>query len=127
LRNYSWPRGASSSLKQNLGKDEGSAEGEGQGEAHVLCCTGTLSPPDLAAHCARWARPVTLASADGMLGVAPAASFLLGTALLCLALRHGCVPASLTDGGRDCLVERAMISFQGAEGVATASLCGGTS
>lgn len=101
------------------------AEGE---TPDVLFCTGTLASADLAwyrkALGSQRPRPAGLASADGMLGVAPAASFVLATALACLCLRHGGVPAALADGGLDCNTERAMVACLGPDGTAAASLSG---
>jgi hypothetical protein len=76
---------------------------------------------------ARWTRSATLASADGLLGVAPAASFPLSTALACLSLRQGYLPASLAESGVPYPVGCALVSFLGREGVAAAALSRGPS
>jgi 3-oxoacyl-(acyl-carrier-protein) synthase len=100
----------------------------GLAASEVFFCTGSSIPTDLASQRqrlrARWTQSATLASADGLLGVAPAASFLLATALACLSLRQGRLPASLAENGVDCPVAEALVSFVGAEGVAAAALTG---
>ena len=92
----------------------------------VLFRTGSLAAADLHAERARararWAVPATLASADGLLGVAPAASFLLATALACLSLRQGHVPASLAEDRAVRAVERVLVAFSDGQGAAAARL-----
>jgi 3-oxoacyl-(acyl-carrier-protein) synthase len=83
--------------------------------AHVLMATGSLSAAEVEADRRRaqalWGRSGKLASADGLLGVAPAASFCLTTALVCLALRHGSLPGPLVEDGAAVPVKRALVSF----------------
>jgi 3-oxoacyl-[acyl-carrier-protein] synthase II len=94
----------------------------------VAFCTGSLTAAEPPAYLARvreiWSRPAMLASADGLLGVAPAASFLLHVALACLCLRQGNLPAALTERGSGGPVVRAMIAFRDTQGVAAARLAG---
>jgi hypothetical protein len=75
---------------------------------------------------ARWASPVAIASADGLLGVAPAASFLLATALACLSLREGRVPAALCEVGAALDARAALVSFHDGQGAAAALLASAT-
>jgi hypothetical protein len=83
--------------------------------AHVLMATGSLSAAEVEADRGRaqvlWGRSGKLASADGLLGVAPAASFCLTTALACLALRDGSLPGPLVEDGAAVPVKRALVSF----------------
>ena len=121
--------GAIRSPRPASARGEGEAEGQSgavEQSADISFCTGSLSPADVAAQRAH-ASAATLASADGMLGVAPAASFLLATALACLSLRQGSLPAALAESGRARPVARARIAFNGVVGVAAAALSGGPS
>ena len=96
------------------------------GAPDVLLCTGSRSAVDVRADRervrTRWVNQVTLASADGLLGVAPAASFLLATALACLSLRQGRVPAPLGETGVARDARAALVSFHDGQGAAAALL-----
>jgi 3-oxoacyl-(acyl-carrier-protein) synthase len=93
---------------------------------NVLFQTGSLSAADVRADSerarGRWTTPPALASADGLLGVAPAASFLLTTALACLSLRHGRVPAALTQASAEREVDRVLVAFNDQRAAAVALL-----
>lgn len=69
-----------------------------------------------------WNTPATFASADGLLGVAPAASFLLTVAIACLSLRQRQVPASMTMDASDCDTDCALVAFHDQQNAATALL-----
>jgi hypothetical protein len=92
----------------------------------VLFDTGTLSSAEVESNRrrsrTRWSTPPVLASADGLLGVAPAASFLLATALASLALREGRVPVAMLDDGSSKTVARAGVSFHDRQSAALAFL-----
>lgn len=92
----------------------------------VLFCTGNLTSAEVRSDRQRarnrWPTLAALACADGALGVAPAASFLLATALATLALRAGRVPGGIVDGAQAKPVARAGISFHDAHAAALAVL-----
>ena len=91
----------------------------------LIFCTGMLNAADVKAdrrRAARWSTAPALASADGLLGVAPAASFVLGAALACLTLRDGRVPSAITDGVPPARIARSMVSFRDGEAAALAVL-----
>ena len=94
--------------------------------AHVLVSTGSLSAAEVEADRERaqavWGRSGKLASADGLLGVAPAASFCLSTALACLAMRDGLLPGPLVEDGAAVPVKRALVSFHDEHAAAAAVL-----
>jgi len=71
---------------------------------------------------ARWTTMPTFASADGLLGVAPAASFLLTSALACLSLRQRRVPAPITEDATDRETDCALVVFHDSQNAATALL-----
>jgi 3-oxoacyl-[acyl-carrier-protein] synthase II len=81
----------------------------------VLFTTGALSAAEIDADRTRaravWKTPPKLASADGLLGVAPAASFCLASALACLSLGQGSVPAPLVEDATAVGCERVLVSF----------------
>jgi hypothetical protein len=90
----------------------------------VLLCTGLASASEMAAErerARRWAKPPVLACADGLLGVAPAASFVLASALACLALSRGSLPAAMSDGAAGQLA-RTWVSFHDPQSAALAVL-----
>ena len=86
----------------------------------------TLAAADLCADRgrarARWTTPQTFASADGLLGVAPAASFLLATSLACLSLRQRRVPAPITEDATARETDCALVTFRDCQSAATALL-----
>jgi 3-oxoacyl-(acyl-carrier-protein) synthase len=91
----------------------------------VVFCAGALAAADVRADRERarahWTTPV-LASADGLLGVAPAASFPLAAALACLSLRHGCVPAAVAEDATERELTRALVTFGDERATAAALL-----
>ncbi len=90
----------------------------------ALLCTGMTNASEVEAdrqRAGRWAAPPVLASADGLLGVAPAASFVLASALACLSLSSGSLPAGLGDG-TPARLTRTWISFHDAQSAALAVL-----
>jgi hypothetical protein len=91
-----------------------------------LFTTGLLSAGAVHTERARaqalWSPPATLACLDGLLGVAPAASFPLALAAACLALRQGYVPAALAGSGEDRPLRRALIAFHDEDRAAAAAV-----
>jgi 3-oxoacyl-(acyl-carrier-protein) synthase len=81
----------------------------------ALMVTGTTSAPKMAEERARaaalWAPAPVLASVDGWLGVAPAASWLLALALACHALRERKLPAPSCQEETPTNLRRILISF----------------
>jgi hypothetical protein len=93
----------------------------------VVWTTGASSRADVQADVdrarSRWGSAV-LASADGLLGVAPATSWVLACALACVALRQGRVPAPLLNTSGD-HVRRILVSFHDQQAAVAAVLSGG--
>jgi 3-oxoacyl-(acyl-carrier-protein) synthase len=81
---------------------------------HVLLSTGHLSSAaevDRGRARATWGKPMKLASADGLLGVGPAASVCLASAIACLCLRKGAVPGALAEDRTSVAAKRVLVSF----------------
>jgi 3-oxoacyl-(acyl-carrier-protein) synthase len=97
---------------------------------HVVLATGHQSAAEVDVDRklgqALWGRPVKLASADGLLGVGPAAGFCLATALACLSIRHGSVPGALTEDRASVAATRAMVSFHDDQAAAAVLLSAAT-
>jgi hypothetical protein len=72
----------------------------------------------------RWTACPPLASGDGVLGVAPAASFVLTTALATLALSNRSLPAALCDKAPAGPLARSWVSFHDQQAAALAVLSG---
>jgi hypothetical protein len=91
----------------------------------ALVCTGMPSAAEVEANRERagcqWAAPPRLASADGLLGVAPAASFVLASALACLGLSSGSLPAAICDS-TPARLTHTWVSFHDAQSAALAVL-----
>jgi hypothetical protein len=94
----------------------------------AVFCTGSANAGEVEADRERarqrWAAPPALASADGVLGVAPAASFVLSTALATLALSGRTLPAALCDRAPAGQFTRSWVSFHDQQAAALAVLAG---
>jgi 3-oxoacyl-(acyl-carrier-protein) synthase len=94
----------------------------------ALFCTGSANACEVEADRARarlrWTACPPLASGDGVLGVAPAASFVLTTALATLALSNRSLPAALCDKAPAGPLARSWVSFHDQQAAALAVLSG---
>jgi len=92
----------------------------------TVFATGTRSAAEMDADRARatnlWGRAVTMASADGLIGIAPAASWLVAAAIACLALRQNVLPTSLLERVPSCAAQRVLVSFHDGQSAAGAVL-----
>jgi 3-oxoacyl-[acyl-carrier-protein] synthase II len=111
-----------------LGADTATRAWQTAGELapDAVMVTGTTSALEVAEERARaatiWAQRPVLASVDGLLGVAPAASWLLAAALACRALRERKLPAPICQERTPTVLRRILISFHDAEASAAAML-----